>query len=98
MSFEVKILLKARDEFKNSVDWYEDQLEGLGKRFAKSVFSKLDSIADNPAQYPFKKLDFRECKITDFPFLVVYKIDNTKQVIVVYSIFHTSRRPGKKYK
>ncbi|SEP04766.1 MULTISPECIES: type II toxin-antitoxin system RelE/ParE family toxin [Mucilaginibacter] len=98
MFYTVEILLKAQVELLKSLEWYDEQLEGLGDRLEFSVLKKINSIANHPLLYPSKKSDFRECKVDDFPFLIVYKVNNQKKLVTVYSIFHTSRRPGKKYR
>lgn len=97
MKFTVEILLKAQTELSESSKWYNMRLEGLGERLVTSVLNKINSISNNPFIYPNKKLDLRECKVDDFPFLIVYRVNDEKNLITIYSIFHTSRRPGKKY-
>ena len=97
MKYTVKVLVKAQMELLLSLKWYDGQLDGLGDRLELSVLKKIDSIINNPLIYPNKKFDFRECKVDDFPFLIIYKVDPRKHLIVIYAIFHTSRRPGKKY-
>ncbi|MEO3404479.1 type II toxin-antitoxin system RelE/ParE family toxin [Mucilaginibacter sp. CAU 1740] len=97
MLYTVEVLLKAQLELSKSLKWYDEQLEGLGERLEFSVLAKLQSIAKHPLLYPNKKSDFRECKVDDFPFLIVYKVDDRRKIVTVYSIFHTSRRLGQKY-
>lgn len=97
MQYTLRILLRAQIELTHALKWYDEQLEGLGDRLELSVLKKLDNIGRYPLIYPNKKLDFRECKIDDFPYLIVYKVYPQKQLVIIFSIFHTSRRPGKKY-
>ena len=97
MRYDVEFLPKADVEYLEAFIWYEEQLIGLGSRFEASVEGKLNSISNNPLFYPNKNRDLRESKIDGFPYLIVYKIYPKKRLIFVYSIFHTSRRPGKKY-
>ena len=98
MDFDVKISSKAYKEYYNAYEWYEKKLAGLGDRFEDSLARQIGFISRNPLIYASKKLDTREAKIEDFPYLVVYKIIRAEKVILITSIFHTSRSPRKKYK
>ena len=98
MIFDIEFDIKAEIEYIEAIVWYEKKSEGLGGRFENSVLQLVKSIAENPLIYPNKKLATRECKVHDFPYLVVYKIYPAKNLIYVISIFHTSRNPKKKYR
>ncbi|WP_162499832.1 type II toxin-antitoxin system RelE/ParE family toxin [Mucilaginibacter terrigena] len=87
---------KADTEYQEAYAWYEEQLQGLGERFEFSVEQKLVSVLAAPLLYPIKKYDIRECKINGFPYLIIYKFYPLKNLILIISIFHTSRNPRKK--
>lgn len=97
MSYQLVFDIKASKEFSNSFDWYEDQQEGLGNRFEKAVYEKLNDIQQYPERYPQKRKPYREIKVKKFPFLIVYKFYKLKNTILIISIFHTSRNPKHKY-
>jgi len=97
MNFIIEFDPKAEKEYFDAWDWYEEQLIGLGDRFGNSVIRQIEFISKAPLSYPSKKAQSRECKIEDFPFLIIYKIYPAKNVIYISSIFHTSRNPRKKY-
>ena len=75
-----------------SADWYDEQQAGVGDRFLLEVVNTFLLIAADPLHYQerFSK-KFRYAKVHDFPFVVIFKIK--KQLIVVNSVFHTSRNP-----
>jgi hypothetical protein len=77
--------------------WYEEQVTGLGDRFENEVFRKIDLIAENPLHYPIKK-GLREVKTDTFPFLIVYKVNKSAKLVMIVSVFHTSRHPESKRK
>jgi hypothetical protein len=97
MAFIVEFDPIAEKEYFEAWDWYENELTGLGDRFGNSVSKQIEVISKSPLIYPNKKANSRECKIEDFPYLVVYKIYPAKNFIYITSIFHTSRNPRKKY-
>lgn len=82
----------ARSEFDDAVDWYERRRRGLGVRFARAVRSRLDLIAADPLRFPIVDLDIREANVPRFPFAIYYVVEPT--VILVLSVFHTSRDPN----
>jgi mRNA-degrading endonuclease RelE of RelBE toxin-antitoxin system len=98
MSYDFEFLPKAQIEYTKAFAWYNEQLDGLGDRFENAVEKKLITVNENPVIYSKKAGGFREVKIEGFPYLIVYKIYPEKNLIVIYSIFHTSRWPGKKYR
>jgi hypothetical protein len=81
--YSIKFDPKADAEYREAYVWYEEQLHGLGNRFESSLEQKLLSILSAPLLYPVKKYDIRECKINDFPFLIIYKFIPVK---ILYSL------------
>ena len=97
MTYTVDLLFKARQEIFEAWKWYEEQQPGLGDRFEDEIFRKIDLIAINPLHYPLKKR-MHEATTDIFPYLIVYRINQKRKSLMVVSVFHTSRHPGKKYK
>ena len=90
-------LPKAQKEILDAWEWYEDEQPGLGDRFKDEVRKKIESILKNPLHYPLKG-KYHEAQTEVFPFLIVFKIDNRKNIIFIVSIFHMSRHPKRKHK
>jgi len=88
----LQVLRKARDDMRKSAAWYDKHQAGLGDRFLSEVINTFRLIEVNPLHYQerFSKT-FRYAGVQDFPFVVVFKIK--KQVVIVNSVFHTSRNP-----
>jgi plasmid stabilization system protein ParE len=97
MVYVVELSPKAEKEFIKAFEWYEDEQLGLGEKFEAELFKKIDFIAANPLHYPLKKKN-REANTDVFPYMVVYRIHEKRKMIVVISIFHTSRHPRRKYR
>ncbi|MFL5748656.1 MAG: type II toxin-antitoxin system RelE/ParE family toxin, partial [Niastella sp.] len=75
--------------------WYEQQSQGLGERFIGELEVLFHKITVNPQHYKVARSVFRQAAIKSFPFVVYFEIVNNS--IVVYSVFHTKRRPNKKF-
>lgn len=97
MAVTIEFDPKAELEYSDAFVWYEEQSVDLGYRFKASMLRKIDYVIKNPQHFPVKKNGYRECKIDDFPYLIVYKEFPKKDLIYILSIFHTSRHPDKKY-
>jgi len=97
MVYKIRLISKARKELSEAREWYEEKQLGLGDRFVEEVFNKTERVQNNPLHYPLKN-GFREVSIDSFPFLIVYKILKTKELIYITSIFHMSRHPKRKHK
>ena len=90
-------LQKAQNEIIDAWDWYEEQREGLGDRFTNELALKINLIANNPLHYP-KRRKHREAVMDNFPFIAVYQYKRADNLVIIVSVFHTSRNPRKKYK
>jgi plasmid stabilization system protein ParE len=95
MNFTVELSPKAEKELFEAVLWYESEGTGLGDRFAAEFLRKVSLIQSNPLHYPIKK-GLHETKTDTFPYLLIYKIHSRKQIILITSVFHTSRHPRRK--
>lgn len=87
---------RAEEEIISSWNWYEERQQGLGDRFVKEVFIKVNLIERNPERYPERRQHFRETPVAVFPYLIIYRINKQKRSINIVSVFHTSLNPRKK--
>ncbi len=99
MSYRHLLHPLAHQDFIEAYEWYEEKQTGLGDRFAVAITKMIGSITDNPEIYGTKeRKTFREATIKDFPFIIVYKLLLIKELVVISSIHHTKKHPGKKYR
>ena len=95
IDYHNEALIDSRDAYIN----YEIHLKGLGERFLMAIQQKMETIADAPLLYSTSsKKEYREAKVKDFPYLIVYQIYPKKKRILVSSIHHTKLHPIKKYR
>ena len=97
MSYSLLIHPKATKELEDSVLWYEQRSEGLGRRFFAAVNKRVLEIGDYPTRYPTKYQDYREVGINIFPFIIVYQVFESEQIVLITYIFHNKQNPKKKY-
>ncbi len=86
-------------DYENAYHWYEIQQSGLGERLLTNVRAKLKMISESPATYGIKnKKGYREAKVDDFPYLIVYKVYPLKKIVFISAISHEKLNPVKKYR
>lgn len=98
MNYLLEIRDKALEEINESYEYYEEQQIGLGDYFTSDVYKTIRYIQKFPLHFNKFIKNYRQAKTDKFPFLVVYEIEEENEVIIIISIFHTSRNPKKKLK
>ena len=78
-------------EVSESADYYEEEVEGLGKTFLDKVYSAIEDVKRNPLMYRIIQGDYRRHLLARFPFAVIYRIENHK--IYVLAVMHLKRSP-----
>lgn len=89
---EYRILQDAADELTDSVEFYENSSTGLGGEFLTEFDLAMSLICEmNEA---WSKVDdyFRRYHMRRFPFVILYRSE--EGIIIVTSVFHTSRKPN----
>lgn len=92
--YELEIKEEAFLDIKDAYDYYEFRKKGLGIRFINTLEIYLERVQKYPYHYQIKRKPYREAHVKDFPFIIIYEIENNS--IIVYSVFNTSRNPNKK--
>jgi plasmid stabilization system protein ParE len=86
---------KAEIEILKAWEWYEEKRTGLGDQFKDEVREQIKLVVKNPLHYQLKG-KYRQAKTAIFPFLIVYRFDRKTSVVLIVSVFHTSRHPKRK--
>lgn len=91
-------LSRARKEFDEAIDFYEERTIGLGIRFENQIKERIKIILEHPERYPVNKRYYRQALVKGFPYLIMYRYHKIKHTITILSFFHTSRNPKNKYR
>ena len=88
---------EAELEIQAALDWYEDQVPGLGAEFLEELKRILDLTADTPLLWPVwpgveTAYKVRRALLSRFPFGVAYLL--VGEEIRIYAVAHLSRKPG----
>ena len=88
----VKLIHEAETELREAVLYYEEQQGGLGGEFIREVRTALQIIQRAPEMWPARARGMRRYLVARFPFLVHYRIESER--ILVVAIAHGHRKPG----
>ena len=72
MGFRLGILLSAKIDIWESMNWYNEKQPGLGNRFYADFVSTAKYIVINPYLFPVKRNPLRECILKKFPYIIIY--------------------------
>ena len=88
LSFHPEIAI----DIKGSYNWYEKQLEGLGKEFLYELENGFEAIQNFPNAWANYQYDFKRYILNKFPFSIIYKEANEEIFIIL--VMHNSRKPN----
>lgn len=89
---KVRFLETAELELDDAILWYESQVPRLGDAFLVEVLSAATRIAQYPEAWQLLDEGIRRCRLSRFPFGLVYAISGTD--ILVLAVAHLHREPG----
>ena len=81
----------AAKEFNDSIEWYELQSRGLGRKFKKAVVETVNKVKKNPTWYLTEEDKIFKVYIPGFPFKILYTINDEE--IIIWAISHLHRKP-----
>ncbi len=83
---------EARQEYRESVRFYEARRDELGAAFASEIESGVGRIVEAPDRWPFLEEDVRRCLVHRFPYALIYTVE--ADFVLILAVMHCSRRPG----
>jgi hypothetical protein len=87
---------QIEEQLSEIILWYDDQQAGLGDFFLEKFDDTVKYISGFPEGIEIKRKKFRVAKLDNFPYVIVFELH--KIIIEIYSVTHTSRHPGKKFR
>jgi toxin ParE1/3/4 len=82
---------EVREEVEQARDYYENEVEGLGKAFVLAVKRSIDEIKDYPETSRVIRNPFRRFLTPRFPFGIIYRTE--KEILYVVAVAHLRKRP-----
>ena len=94
MKAEIVYTHFVKVDLKEINQWYRKIDKKLWIFFLKEFRLKINFIKENPLASEIKYDFYRIVFLQKFPYGIHYQFDDEKNIITIYSVFHTSRNPG----
>ena len=98
MAFSVIIKAEAHKDVLNAFFYYEEQQQGLGEKFLKSLDERYSDLLIHPYNYSFINEDplkvLRDVRLKKFPYVIVFEIAD--DIVIVYAVHNLKRHSGQK--
>jgi plasmid stabilization system protein ParE len=88
---QVTIHPDAQRELNETIAYYEEVREGLGREFNDEVTRFIQRIQENPRRYSIRRQEVRRANLARFPYNVNYLIENGGVLILAFA--HNRRKP-----
>jgi len=93
--YKIKVEPKAKDDLREAVAYYISVAPSkIAKNFLKEYLSIKDFIKHFPHQHKYRG-DLIGVPMKKYPYLVFYKVDDTKGEIIIKAIFNTYQDTSK---
>ncbi len=77
----------------NAVQYYEQQLEGLGSRFSTEMTDAVGRICTLPFSFSIRYRNVRGVKLKSFPYLLLFQINDKTATVSILRVYSTYQKP-----
>jgi plasmid stabilization system protein ParE len=91
MTRTLKILTEASVDIKDITFWYNGVSSLLALRFVSQLYDGFEKISANPDAWFNLTKKVRRCRLTDFPYLILFFREYEN--IVIFAVIHERRDP-----
>lgn len=91
MTLPIEYAVDVRQDVDSAYAWYEEQQMGLGERFLLAIADVVSKIQAHPRRFGRVRGDVRAGLARDFPFVIYYRLEETR--IVIIAVLHGRRDP-----
>lgn len=96
MKYVLKITANVFEELNETALYYKNLQNDLGLKLADDWEDALSALTINPYGYEKRYKNFRCVSLTQFPYLIVFEVEENE--IVVYRFIHAKRSLKKRHK
>jgi toxin ParE1/3/4 len=94
MLFTVVIEKRALKDAQKAINYYDEQLIGLGEKFNNALDKHIATIAKNPF-YQIRYKDYRALPIKKFPYIIVFYVNENTNTVFISAVFNAKQNPKK---
>ncbi len=94
-NYKVFISDEPKLDLKQAAHYYQEQQNGLGNRFLRSIYDCISLIKTQPKSFQIRYKNTRVGLPKKFPYLIIYDIIENQKEIRIIAILHSSQDPEK---
>ncbi|MGA1843642.1 MAG: type II toxin-antitoxin system RelE/ParE family toxin [bacterium] len=87
----IKLHTGAQEDLKSGIEWYDAQLDGLGKIFKKVIKDTILKIQKKPSWYLNEEEPIKKAYVPRFPYKILFTEES--EVVIIWAIAHLHRKP-----
>ena len=84
----------VRYDLADAIDYYTDISAKLGTRFESDFVETLNRLENTPQHYFNLENGFRRINLSEFPYMLLYKIEEEFSAVKVFGVFHQHSNPS----
>ncbi|MBN1662219.1 MAG: type II toxin-antitoxin system RelE/ParE family toxin [Deltaproteobacteria bacterium] len=88
---KVRFLTLAQQELDDAVNWYNEQVDGLGQEFLDELDRAIRRSVIFPLSCPEVEPELRRCLLARFPYGLIYGLED--ETIIIVAVAHLHRQP-----
>ena len=88
MIYRTRIAPEAEVEILKAKHWYEEQLEGLGTDFVKSIKLHIETLKQGAVEHKPVLGDIRRLPVKRFPYVIYYRRIEETATVEILAVLH----------
>ena len=91
--YTIKFVPQSLEDIEEAVDYYNEQLWGLGNKFLLDLDKVYKAIRLNPFFASVKYDNVHCAAFKKFPFSIHYQVDEKNEMVLIVAVFNTWKEP-----
>ena len=90
MKFTLELDPRAIQDIQEAIDYYDEQLVGLGEKFEAYLNKYMKSLSKNPF-FQIRYDSIRCLPLKKYPYMIHFTVDEKLNAVYIHSVLNTAR-------
>jgi toxin ParE1/3/4 len=92
MKFTLELDPRAIQDIQEAIDYYDEQVLGLGEKFEAYLSKYIKSLTKNPL-YQTRYDSIRCLPLKKYPFMIHFTVDEKLNAVYIHAVINTHKNP-----
>ncbi|MCV9387753.1 type II toxin-antitoxin system RelE/ParE family toxin [Reichenbachiella ulvae] len=92
MTFKIRLEPEAYEDIQESIEWYNEQKSGLGRKFHAQVKNSFNVLKTQPS-FQIRYDNVHCLPVKKYPYMIHFTVDKSNKIVTVHAVLHTRRDP-----